>query len=92
MERRVKSALKGDFVTRRLSQDKNGPSHDQELLTAIVDCLCPVVLSQKGLASNFEARMLVDLMAAVGQAAFSPDFAVGSRQRYLTIFDSVLDR
>lgn len=92
MERRVKSALKGAFVTRRLSQDENGQSHDQELLTAIVDCLSPILSSGKGFASNVEARMFVDLVAAVGQAAFSPDFAVGSKQRYLTIFDNVLDR
>ncbi|KAI4261476.1 MAG: hypothetical protein L6R42_003322 [Xanthoria sp. 1 TBL-2021] len=91
MERRVKSALKGDLVTRQLSQDENGQSHDQELLTAIVDCLSPILSSGKGFASNVEARMFVDLVAAVGQAAFSPDFTVGSKQRYLAIFDRVLD-
>lgn len=91
MERRLKSALKNDLVTRPLSQDKNG-SHNQELIAAIVDCLYPILSSGNVLASNVEARMLVDLVAAVGQVTFDPDFAVGSRQHYLEIFDKLLER
>ncbi|KAI4222987.1 MAG: hypothetical protein L6R36_005750 [Xanthoria steineri] len=91
MERRVKSALKKDLITRPLSQDENG-SHNQELIAAIVDCLYPILSSGKVLASNVEARVFIDMVAAVGQVAFNPDFAVGSRQKHLEIFDKLLER
>lgn len=91
IERRVKSALKNDLVTRPLSQDENG-SHNQELIAAIVDCLYPILSSGKVLASNVEARVFVDMVAAVGQVAFNPEFTVGSRQKHLEIFDKLLER
>ena len=92
IERRITSVIKGDLVSRPLSQHQDGQSHDQELTTAIIDCLYPILSSRKGLASNIESRMLADLIAAVGQAAFSPDYAVETRQKYLAMFDSLLDR
>ena len=92
MERRVKSALQGDLVTRPLSQPNPEDLQDQELIATIVDCLYPIVLSRQGLASSVEARMLVDLIAAVAEAAFSPHFTAELRQKYLPCFDSLLDR
>ncbi|KAL8706481.1 MAG: hypothetical protein Q9201_000465 [Fulgogasparrea decipioides] len=45
MERRVKSALKGDLVTKPLSQDRSGQLEDEELLVTILTSLlhpsCP---------------------------------------------------
>ncbi|KAL8857496.1 MAG: hypothetical protein Q9178_005990 [Gyalolechia marmorata] len=91
MERRVKSALKGDLVTRPLSQPNPENLQDRELIATIVDRLYPIVLSRQGLASSVEARMLVDLIAAVAEAAFSPNFTAEFRQKYLSYFDSLLD-
>ncbi len=92
MERRVKSALKGDLVTRPLSQPNPENLQDQELIATIVDCLYPIVLSRQGLASSLEARMLVDLIAAMAEAAFSLHFTAEFRQKYLSSFASLLDR
>ncbi|KAL8885252.1 MAG: hypothetical protein Q9215_006875 [Flavoplaca cf. flavocitrina] len=92
MERRLTSVLKGDFVARTLGQCQEVHPHDQQLIRAIIDCLYPILMSREGLASNVEARMLVDMVAAVGQAAFSPVFAVDKRQKYLGIFKALLNR
>ena len=92
MERRLKPVLKGDFVARPLGQSQEVQPHDQRMIKAIIDCLYPILMAREGLASNVEARMLVDMVAAVGQAAFSPAFAVDKRQRYLEMFEGLLNR
>ncbi|KAL8669542.1 MAG: hypothetical protein Q9168_005874, partial [Polycauliona sp. 1 TL-2023] len=92
IELRLKSALKGDVSVRQLSQQTDVPSHDVEIIKTIIDCLYPILRSRNGLASSVETRMLVDLIAIVGQAAFSSALAAGSRQQYTTMFDSLLDR
>ncbi|KAL8731155.1 MAG: hypothetical protein Q9166_003562 [cf. Caloplaca sp. 2 TL-2023] len=91
MQLRVKSALRDEFVTRPLQQDQGGQPQDQELLASIMHCLSPALLSRKGLASSIAARIWVDLIAAVGELAFSPSFAAESRQKYRAIFDDLLD-
>ncbi|KAL8850346.1 MAG: hypothetical protein Q9221_004666 [Calogaya cf. arnoldii] len=92
IERRITAVIKKDLVSRPLNQHQDGQSHDKELITAIIDCLYPILSSRKGLASNIESRMLADLIAAVGQAAFSSEYAVETRQKYLAMFDCLLDR
>ncbi|KAL9033458.1 MAG: hypothetical protein Q9180_005935, partial [Flavoplaca navasiana] len=92
MERRLKPVLKGDFVARPLGQRREVQLHDQQLMRAIIDCLYPILMSREGLASNVEARMLVDMIAAVGQAAFSPAFPNDKRERYLEMFEGILNR
>ena len=92
MERRLKSVLKGDLVARSLGQGQEAHPHDQQLIRTIIDCLHPILVSRIGLASNVEARMLVDMIAAVGQAAFSPAVSVELRQNYLAMFEILLNR
>ncbi|KAL8782337.1 MAG: hypothetical protein Q9213_005458 [Squamulea squamosa] len=85
MERRVKSALKGGLITRKLDQTQSGQAQDQALLAAIIDTLNPIFVSRKGLASNIEARSLVDMIGAMGELAFSPAFATESRRSQLSL-------
>lgn len=92
VERRLKSALKGGFTTRSLSKVSDERSEDQELLTRIVKCLCPISLSKKGLGSSIQDRMSVDLIAAAGELAFSPTFNVQERQRFAPTFEEIIDR
>ncbi|KAL9010673.1 MAG: hypothetical protein Q9180_009269 [Flavoplaca navasiana] len=92
MERRLKPVLKGDFVARPLGQCQEVQAHDEKLIRAIIDCLYPILMSREGLASNVEARMLVDMIAAVGQAALSPAFPNDERERYLEMFEGLLNR
>ncbi|KAL8722937.1 MAG: hypothetical protein Q9181_007390, partial [Wetmoreana brouardii] len=91
MERRVKSALKGDLVTKPLSQNRSGQLEDEELLVTIVRRLYALVLSQKGLASSIQDRVSVDLIAAASQVAFSRSCDVANKQDGFAALEYLID-
>ncbi|KAL8680721.1 MAG: hypothetical protein Q9186_003120 [Xanthomendoza sp. 1 TL-2023] len=90
IEQRINSVLKGDLLAKPLSRDHGGQFSNQKLLTLIIDCLYPIASCRKGLASKIETRVSVDLLAAVGELAFSPTFATESRHKYLTMFNDFI--
>lgn len=91
VERRLKSALKG-FTTRSLSEKSGGRPEDQQLLSGIVECLYPIYLSNIGLATSVQERVSVDLIAALGELAFSPAFDTRTRQHFTSTFKDIIDR
>ncbi|KAL8827037.1 MAG: hypothetical protein Q9170_007170 [Blastenia crenularia] len=91
VEHRLKSALKGGFSTRPLNDVSGGKPEDHRLLIDIVDSICPVVLSRKGLAPNIQQRMSVDMIAVAGELAFSPLSDPQIRQRFVSTFKQLVD-
>ncbi|KAL8931094.1 MAG: hypothetical protein Q9208_000197 [Pyrenodesmia sp. 3 TL-2023] len=91
VERRLKSALKGGFTTRPLSEASGGKADDQQLLTDIVECLSPISLSRVGLSTSVQDRTFVDLIAATGELAFSPAFHSRTRQHFASTFEEIVD-
>ncbi|KAL8716876.1 MAG: hypothetical protein Q9225_005823 [Loekoesia sp. 1 TL-2023] len=91
VECRLKSILKGGFSTRPLNEASGGRPEDQQLLTDIVGSIAPISLSRTGLAPIIRQRICVDLLAAVGELAFSPAFDAQTRQRFATTFKNLMD-
>lgn len=92
VERRLKSTLKSGFSTRPLDKATGGIVEDQLLLTEIVDVIHVISLSRKGLASSIHQRMSVDVIAAVGELAFSPVFEGKARKRFAQLFKNIMER
>lgn len=92
VERRLKSTLKGEFTTRSLRETSGGRPEDQRLLIHIINSLCPISLSREGLASSIQERMSVDLIAAVGELAFSPAWDVEIGRQFALSFREIIDR
>lgn len=92
VERRLKSALKGEFTIRSLGETSGGRLEDKRLLIHVVDRLCPISLSRKGLASSIQHRMSVDLIAAVGELAFSPAWDNDTRRQSAPSFKEIIER
>ncbi|KAI4179677.1 MAG: hypothetical protein LQ348_005356 [Seirophora lacunosa] len=91
VERRLKSALKGEFTIRSLGETSGGRLEDKRLLIHVVDRLCPISLSRKGLASSIQHRMSVDLIAAVGELAFSPAWDNDTRRQSAPSFKEIIE-
>ncbi|KAL8639522.1 MAG: hypothetical protein Q9228_003450 [Teloschistes exilis] len=73
IERRLKSALKGDFVTTHITEDQGDRASHDQLLDMIVSRMYTMAVSQSGLAPSIQERAYVDLMAAASQLAFGPE-------------------
>ncbi|KAL8647970.1 MAG: hypothetical protein Q9210_005249, partial [Variospora velana] len=91
VERRLKSTLKGKFTTRSLGETSGGRTEDQRLLIYIINCLCPISVSREGLASSIQDRMSVDLIAAVGELAFSPAWSIEIGRQFAHSFREIID-
>ena len=87
IERRVRSVLQGGVVPQPVTEAQG----DEELLTAIVNDLYPVVKDGgNGLGLALRERTLVDVIAGAGQLAFDPSEAAQQRQKRFAIVFKVL--
>ena len=74
IQRRVKSVLRNGTLSRVATEPEGQLEHDSELLLYIVAKLDILAASNgKGLYNAFMERTIVDLIAAQGQLAYSPN-------------------
>ncbi|KAL8628530.1 hypothetical protein Q9189_005761 [Teloschistes chrysophthalmus] len=90
MERRLKSALKRDFVmTQKTENQCDRASHDR-LLDMIVSRMYTMAVSQSGLAPSIQERAYVDLIAAASQLAFNPQCNIENKGYFNNVFKSLI--
>lgn len=91
IERRIKSALQGGTAT-QVPDHGDGVDVDENLLLKTVVPLSKIGISSgKGLCAIFEERTLVDLFAAEGQIASTPD-ADPFGLKYAVVFELLLGK
>lgn len=92
IERRLKSALKGDFVTTHITEDQGDRASHDQLLDTIVSRMYTMAVSQSGLASSIQERAYVDLIAAASQLAFGPECNTENKGYFADVFKTLIIR
>ena len=92
LERRVKSVLQGDIVSKPIAQELRCENQDKSLLSEIIHILWPVIEARgKGLQPAVEDRILVDIIAGTGELLFASPTQLKSQNRTnASMFDKLL--
>lgn len=92
IEKRLKSIMKGGLVAKP-SEELRIPETDRQfLLVQIVDALVPIVLYNGPTSVLVKERMMVDLIAALGDLAYSPLFRIESKDSFISMLDDLFKR
>lgn len=92
MERRLKSALRGGFVTTQMTEDQDDKANHDRLLDTIVSRMFTMAISQSRLASSIQERAYVDLIAATSQLAFGPESNIENKSYFTDVFKTLIIR
>lgn len=94
IERRVRSVLKAGLVSKPSPADDGAAHKDKSLLAEICDGLYGITKGEgRGLVSSLQERTLVDLIAGLGELAYSPLLPdQDSGKQHDRILRSLLDR
>ncbi|KAI4240317.1 MAG: hypothetical protein LQ352_007665 [Teloschistes flavicans] len=90
MERRLKSALRGGFVTTQMTEDQDDKANHDRLLDTIVSRMFTMAISQSRLASSIQERAYVDLIAATSQLAFGPESNIENKSYFTDVFKTLI--
>ncbi|KAL9579116.1 MAG: hypothetical protein Q9212_005294 [Teloschistes hypoglaucus] len=90
MERRLKSALKGDLVTTEKTESQGDRASHDRLLDLIISRIYTMAVSQSILAPSVQERAYVDLIAAASQLAFGPECNIKNRGYFTDVFKTLI--